>query len=247
MRTDPDLIFRRYLEGTGALRSPPSRIVAPPAGTEAVVMIPLADWASLGFGTLVLHVTATDGSPVDCVEFRLLALDGQEPPPVVDRRTLRADGGRFVLDEVRAGDYLVRVRPTISTHARRSIHVPTEITVAVRAGASTEHRVALSVGGRLRLGVRDEAGDHVPATVTLRDARGRECAVHFELVHPDGSVHGGRSRLDRAGVYDVVPALAPGRYELELSCVGLDPSVMPVRVEAGETTEAAAVLRHRSR
>ena len=90
--------------------------------------------------------------------------------------------------------------------------------------------------------MRGPDGYPTNATGVLRSARGEALRVYFYFRARDGGFAVPAVGAINAGPIDIHKALAPGRYELEISKEGFQTETVPVAVEAGRTTSLVVRL-----
>ena len=198
---------------------------------ETVVLEPDA-----GRGALRL-ACSSPGSRLEYVSARF------GPAPEATRRVELA-GGSVLLGDLPTGAVALELHANGAWRHYEDLLLPTRLELVLEAApwSLPARSLAFERGGRLRLAVKDLAGQLLPARCTLRDLYGVEQQVRFLLRSPDQQGFATGERLSDRGPNDVYPNLAPGVYEVELSLEGRQTRVLAVRVTRGEVTELEVVL-----
>jgi protocatechuate 3,4-dioxygenase beta subunit len=174
--------------------------------------------------------------------FRVEGTDFQRSFPEF-HRDVKGEDGRFRLADLEPGRWRVVVRPGGEYYGGRAFFLEEELRVDLPTEGEIEREIPVRTGGRLRLSARDEAGRYLGANVAIRDAGNAELPIDLAF-RQRGIASFGGSQLQK-GECEVLRALPPGWYEVELNLDGYRTVVVPVEIEAGKTAEIQALLEER--
>lgn len=159
-----------------------------------------------------------------------------------DRRDVKAKDGRFVIERLQPGTYVMKVRAGGAWWGGHGHYLQESRTVTVPEEGEAEIRLALRPGGRLRIVARNPEGDVVAAPCTIRDAAGAEMAVSYVTRTEHGLTSSGGSLGGQVGS-NVDPALPAGTYEIALAHKDYFPKRLTVEVVAGQTKDVEIALQ----
>jgi hypothetical protein len=217
-------------------------VTAPAAGSESVHEIDLAPLPPRP----TLLVMLASSRPVRRAGFGLYRAGTErgDMPNLMKPDVRAGKDGRFRLERLLPGRYVMVVKPGTTWFESRGHYLPSETEVVLPERGETEVTVAVRLGGRIRITARDAAGKAISAACRVTDSRGRALPVRFVAEGAHGVSWSDTELVE--GVANVVdPALLPGRYRVELNLEGHHPWSEEVDVEEGETTNVEGTLSPR--
>lgn len=190
-------------------------------------------------GEVRVHLADEQGVPIDAAAVHLVAGATR-----VEWEGASRSPGAYELWGIDVGAWDVTVFPgATSDHDPTGYFLPVRARVEVVAGETTEVKLTARRGGRLLLGVRDEAGRHVPAGVVVRDEHGKTVSLRYRIEMNSGGVHLGTDATDGTGPALGIEVLEPGAYEVRVEAKGREAVTNPARIEPGRTTRLDVVVR----
>ncbi len=192
-------------------------------------------------GTLVLTLRDPKGKPIRNAEIRVTKEDDGFGFGFNDPMT--SEIGVYRLEHLEVGESLLLVRPGRKAGLEFTSHfLPIRERIQLDLGKETMLSLTAELGGRLRVTVRDEAGQLIGASATLRDERGQKRRVMY-VTQGEGFATMSSGGPGTASVSRVEPALEPGEYHMELSANDRETKRVSVTVRAGETHDIEVTLR----
>lgn len=145
---------------------------------------------------------------------------------------VEAEAGVVRVKGIPPGAYRAVIRPGGPWHSSEGLYAQIDCDVVFAPGAVIVQELPVQAAGRLRVHVRDSQGKTIPARCVVRGADRATVGVMFTSRSLRG-LRQSNATLSRLGPRDVIPALAPGTYTLEISHEGFAPRTVTVAVEAG--------------
>jgi hypothetical protein len=190
---------------------------------------------------LVVHVVDGQGASITAAGIQLEsrpdpAVKGEQEISIVGGDQLASDG-RFVLCDVKPGEYQLRVHPGGRYLGGDGFFAELARNVTIRAGAvETIECVA----------ARDSSGRFLPAQFSLGDEAGRPVEAWPIDVLEDANSGFLSIRTHRGlAVGDlnrIEPALAPGRYVATFTLAGFESRSIPLEIQPLQPTDLEVVL-----
>ena len=196
-------------------------------------------------GRLEIQTAKSVDHPFGTISAGFFETDSTAQRPVFTRNGVgRSNSGAFEIADLPPGCYRVDLR--VSKNWGRyfeTSYLPAEFEVEIRSGETTQIEKTFELGGRVRVRVRNSAGDSLPARVTLMDAEGSAVSVEFVQFDPSANStwvgtwqpHMIRAHPER--FVDVQPAFATGSYSVEVEQDGFQRRSEVFLVEAGKIVD----------
>jgi hypothetical protein len=195
--------------------------------------------AALPRGDVRIHLEDEQGGPIETAAVHLVAGATR-----IEWEGGSRSGGVHEVRGVDVGAWDMTVFPgATSDHDPTGYFLPLRARVEVVAGEAAEVRLKARRGGRLLLGVRDEAGRHAAAGVVVRDEHGKTVALRYRIEMDSGDVHLGVDAPDGRGPALALEVLEPGAYEVRVEAGGKEPVTRSVTIEAGRTARLDVTVR----
>ncbi|MCZ6786926.1 MAG: sigma-70 family RNA polymerase sigma factor [Planctomycetota bacterium] len=216
----PGLLGRETVGISGTHRAHGVRIVMRPVRNPGWLVLNATDDRDTPLGHVVLTLSDDGNALTENFIFRRVDLDAR---------------GHARVDGVPPGRYRVMISEFPAHYTVEGYWLTVYKNVEILPGAQASLSVAIVVGGRVRVTVRDLKGTMLaPGRVVLKGASGYETGVRFGKESDKGSYSW--------GISDPVPAFSlttlwPGRYTIE--AVGV---TREVTIERGKTTDIEIVL-----
>lgn len=210
----------------------PLRAGAPGERREETVVLERS-----GAGRSLALALSTVGSPLESLTVRV---DGDASRP---RKVEVERADEVLVQDLPPPPFALELFANGAWRHYQDLLLPARLSLTLSGPQSARSRsVDFVRGGRLRLVVTDSAGVHLPAACRVRDLYGTEQDVRFLRLGPDEQGFAPGERLSDEGPNDVYPNLPAGVYEVELAMEGRATRVLPVRIDAGATSELEVVL-----
>jgi hypothetical protein len=142
--------------------------------------------------------------------------------------------GRADLPGLPPGSVTITVSTTDPFFSTEGYGLPAEVPAEVRRNETTPAEAVVRTGGRVRVVVRNRAGDVVAAErLDLLDLDGKRRPVRFFLLKEDSAT----TDLSEPGPCLLATPFPPGRYLVKLTRKGADSVTKEVSIVRGETTD----------
>jgi hypothetical protein len=189
-------------------------------------------------GALEIHATDADRRPRTFVLFSLKTQSGAAVEGYQDKRIPLDEDGRARVEGIAPGKYRVRVGAVSSFRSISGYGLPCGIDVEVRPREASPVEARLPEGGRIRVTVRNAAGEVAPpGSLELHrtDRTSRHYRAFTEEV--EGQVWMWASDYTRPVPVITAWPLEPGRYRVVMKRDGKKVTEGEVDVEAGRTAD----------
>jgi hypothetical protein len=168
--------------------------------------------------------------------------DDASPGRTVEAETQAGAGPTtFRVRGLAPGRHRLRVHPGAGFMEAAGYYLPVDREVALPAQGDLRVEVEASLGGRLRVAARDDAGRLLSAECRIRDATGQAREVMFQTFAATQS-QASSGTLGTLSVAVVDPPLPAGTYTLAFAMDGYRSQSVDVEVRVGETRDVDVTL-----
>ncbi len=218
------------------------KVTAPSIDSELAVTLDLRSVPKVEGATWSVTFSAPGGPPPTVASFAFFPSDPAAKPthPKLKQDVVAKDGV-FRVTEVPPGTWWVLCQPGSTWQEPTGFLVVPVFERAIQSGAESPETIEASPGGRLVVTACEADGSIAQhATGKLFDAAHRPVRTETRHFNHAGAAGGG-SMFSTFGATDICPALAPGRYTLEMTSVAgseVATKSFDVEVVAGKVTHA---------
>lgn len=216
------------------------KVTAPSIDSEVPVTLDLRSVPRVPGATWNVTFSSTGGAPPTVASFAFF------PSAPTDRKSyprfkpeVESKDGTFRVKDVPPGTWWVLCQPGSRWLEPRGFLVVPVLERTFLSGEESAETIAAAPGGRLVVTAREADGTIAQhATGRLLDAAHRQVWTVSRYFSHNG-ISGGGNVYSTSGATDLCPALAPGRYSLEMTSVAgkeVATKSFPVEIVAGEVT-----------